>query len=60
MFLFILVLANSAKRKFREGFLGGPVVKNLPCNVGDKIFLVWEDPTYRRATKPVQPAEPAL
>ena len=30
-------------------FPGGAVLKNPPANAG----LVWEDPTCRRATKPV-------
>ena len=36
------------------GVPGGSVVKNLPANAGDiGSTLVWEDPTCRRATKPV-------
>ena len=35
-------------------FHGGPGVKNPPCNAGDMVrFLVREDPTCCRATKPV-------
>jgi len=37
-------------------FPGGPMVKNLPCNVGDRgqPWLENKDPTCTRATKPVQ------
>ena len=35
-------------------FPGGAVVRNLPANAGDTgSALVREDPTWRRATKPV-------
>ena len=37
-----------------RGFPGGTVVKNLHTNAGDTgSSPVWEDPTCRRATKPV-------
>ena len=37
-----------------RGFLGGPVVKNLPTNAGDTAsLLVWEYPTCHKATKPM-------
>ena len=43
-----------------KGFSGVPVLKkekkNLPANAGDMDLipsLVWEDPTCRRATKPL-------
>ena len=40
----------------KEDFPGGPMVKNLPVNAGGTGFsLVWEDPTYCGATKPVCP-----
>ena len=30
--------------KLQQGFPGGPVVKSLPANVGDKVqYLIWED-----------------
>ena len=40
---------------YTSGFPGGPVVKNLPWNGEDTLiqFLVWENPTGHRATKPV-------
>ena len=40
--------------KYRD-FPGGAVVKNPPANAGDTGLgaLVWEDPTCRRAAKPV-------
>ena len=38
----------------KAGFPGGAVAENLPANAGDTVrALVWEDPTYRGATKPV-------
>ena len=36
-------------------FSGGAVVKNPPANAGDTdSSLLWEDPTCRRATKPMR------
>ena len=36
------------------GFPGGAVVKNPPANQGTQVrVLVQEDPTCRRATKPL-------
>ena len=33
---------------------GAPVVKNPPANAGDAgLIPIWEDPTWRGATKPV-------
>ena len=38
-----------------RGFPGGTVVKNPPANTGTRVqALVREDPTCRRATKPVR------
>ena len=35
-------------------FPGGPVVKNLPANAGDRVrSLVWEDPKCPGAVKPL-------
>ena len=40
--------------KKERNFPGGPVVKNLPANAEDTgSVLVQEDPTCRRASKPV-------
>ena len=42
------------KMKKERDFPGGLVVKNLPANAGGRSqSLVWEDPTWHRATKPV-------
>ena len=36
------------------GFPGGAAVENLPANAGDTCLSPgWEDPTCRRATRPV-------
>ena len=41
------------KKKF-QGFLDGSVLKNLPCNAGDKDLIPdLEDSTCCGATKPV-------
>ena len=43
-----------SQKKVHKDFPGGPVVKNPPCNAGDKVrSLVWEDPTCHGATKNV-------
>ena len=41
-------------KKWKRDFPGGPVVKNLPASAEDMgLSLVQEDPTCRRASKPV-------
>ena len=49
-------LIIKCKSKLQWGvFLGGSVIKNLPANAGDTVqSLVQEDPTCRRATKPMR------
>ena len=45
-------------KQMEEGFLGGSVVKNPPASAGDMVpSPSWEDPTCRRATKPMREPE---
>ena len=47
-------IKKKKKKKTGRDFPGGAVVKNLPASAGTWVWsLVWEDPTCRRATKPV-------
>ena len=45
---------DNRTKKDMEGLTGGPVIKNSLASAGDMgLSLVWEDPTFWMATKPV-------
>ena len=47
-------IITKLKRKQKQGFPGGSVIKNLPADAGDTVStLVWEDSTCCGGTKPM-------
>ena len=47
-------LLNFQKQLLRD-FPGGPVVKNLPTNVGDEGLIPGQGPKFPRATRQLSP-----